>query len=75
MIPDMICGMQYVNANAANESVLVQIDANAKAIELTKGFDVPTQIGSKRDIPIHIQDLRNLSLNRIGQRRVGTVLG
>ena len=37
-----------MNANAANQSNPALISANAKA--LTKDFDDPSQIGSKKDI-------------------------
>ena len=43
-----------MNANAVNEWVPIPIGANANTIELTKAFDVPSQIGSKADIPIRI---------------------
>ena len=41
------------NENAVDESVPVPIGANANTnvIELTKGFDVPSQIRVKKDIP------------------------
>ena len=32
----------------------ISVNANVNAIELTKDFGVPSQLCSKRDIPIHI---------------------
>ena len=40
--------------NAESGLVLVPIRANANATELTKDFEVPSQIGSKRDTHIRI---------------------
>ena len=52
----VVLPLTNVNVNAANESVLLAIGANANAIELNKGFDIPFQIERKTDVPhLHSQ--------------------
>ena len=46
------CLCLNVNANANAASGLIHGPISANAIELTMNFDIPSQLGSKRDIRI-----------------------
>ena len=60
-----------VNANSANYSVPIRTGANVNAIKLAKGFDIPSQIQSKkRHLPYalafkyHMLHVNNVSLRK-----------